>query len=250
MSDPKPRVVAIVQARMGSTRLPGKVMLPLAGRPMIHHVVERVGRVPEIDEVIVATSALERERPLVEYLEGIGIPVFRGSEQDVLERYYFAARNYNADIVVRITADCPLLSPAITSRTIRVFLSEYPKYDYASNARIRSFPRGTDTEVLSFSVLKKAYIEATKPYEREHVTPYIWMKPEQFAIKDIVSPVDLQSLRLTVDEKEDYLLARAVYDSLYPDDPNFDIGEILQLLLLNPNLIKINQNIDQKEIGQ
>jgi len=249
MSDPKPRVVAIVQARMGSTRLPGKVMLPLAGRPMIHHVVERVGRVPEIDEVIVATSTLERERPLVEYLEGIGIPVFRGSEQDVLERYYLAARAYGADVVVRVTADCPLLSPRVSSEVVRTFLA-CEDCDYVSNTLERTFPRGLDTEVVGFPALELAFREAREPGEREHVTPYIWKRPERFRIRQLRGAVDLSSLRWTVDTREDFELARRIFDALYRENPYFDVEEVQELLERHPDWSKINAEVRQKGMDE
>ncbi|XOB98440.1 cytidylyltransferase domain-containing protein [Deinococcota bacterium DY0809b] len=245
----KPRVVAIVQARMGSTRLPGKVMLPLAGKPMIHHVVERVRRVPELDEVVVATSTLEQEQPLVECLHEMGVPVFRGSEQDVLERYYLAAKDFYADAVVRITADCPLISPRVTSAVVRAFLA-CNGCDYVSNTLKRTFPRGLDTEVVRFSALERAHREAATPSEREHVTPYIWKQPDRFRIQQYRGEVDLSALRWTVDTPEDFKLARRVFEALYPKHPRFDVDEVLSLLKRHPEWTEINAGVRQKGVSE
>lgn len=244
-----PRVVAIVQARMGSTRLPGKVMLPLAGKPMIHHVVERVRWVPELDEVVVATSTLEQEQPLVEYLQAMGVPVFRGSEHDVLERYYLAAQAYDADVIIRITADCPLISSRVTSGVVRAFLA-CNDCDYVSNTLERTFPRGLDTEVVRFSALERAHWEATTPSEREHVTPYIWKQPERFRIQQYRGEVDLSTLRWTVDTPEDFEFARRVFGALYPKHLNFDVEKVLSLLKRHPKWAEINAGVRQKGVGE
>lgn len=243
----KERIVAIIQARMASTRLPGKVMMLLAGKPMIYHVIERVSRVPEIDEVVVATSTQEHESLLVNYVKSIGVPIFRGPEEDVLERYYLAARAYRSDIVVRITADCPLISPRVSSEVVRTFLA-CRSCDYVSNTLQRTFPRGLDTEVVRFSALEQAYNEADMASEREHVTPYIWSRPGKFRIQQYIGEIDLSALRWTVDTPEDFAFAQRVFEALYTKTPSFDLKEVLSLLKRHPEWLRINAEVHQKGV--
>lgn len=242
------KIVAIIQARMGSTRLPGKVMKPLVGKPMIYHVVERMRRVASVDEVVVATSVLPAEAPLIAYLESQGIPVFRGDEQDVLARYYEAAKACEADVIVRITADCPLISPTVTGKVISAFLDSAGQCDYVSNALVRTFPRGLDTEVFSFGALEKAFREATAPSDREHVTSYISRQPDVFRLQGITSDEDNSYLRWTVDEEADLQLVRRIYEALYLTKQVFEYEDVLALLTQRPELSAINRHIRQKAL--
>jgi spore coat polysaccharide biosynthesis protein SpsF len=229
------KVVAVVQARMGSTRLHGKVMLPLAGRPVIGHVVDRIRRVPEVDEVVVATSTLQGEQPLIDYLATLpGISIFRGSAQDVLHRYYQAALAAQATVVVRITADCPLLSTRVSSEVIKDALSRPPGWDFVSNTLIRTYPDGLDTEVMTFAAIEVAHRQAALQPEREHVTPYILTHPDRFNLYNVADSTDRHHLRWTLDTPEDYKLISGIYDSLYPSNPLFDYGETLALLDQKP----------------
>ena len=240
-------VVAIIQARMGSTRLPGKVLKPLAGQPMIDHVVARAQCIPGVNEVVVATSTLEKEKPLVSHLKNQSVAVFRGSEEDVLERYYQAASEYDADVVVRITADCPLLSPQVSGRVMRTLQEKRDEVDYVSNTLVRTFPRGLDTEAFFFETLERTHQEASKLRDREHVTRYVRNHSDRFRLADVESDVDNSYLRWTVDEEDDLQLVRQVYDQLYkPDDSAFEYEDVLRLIEEKPELKRINEHVAQK----
>jgi spore coat polysaccharide biosynthesis protein SpsF len=237
------RVVAIVQARLGSTRLPRKVLEPIAGRSMLDWVVSRARAVERVTQVVVATTAADHE--IAAQSERLGVECVRGSEHDVLDRYAQAARASSADVVVRITADCPLLDPDVSSLVVRRFLSEQP--DYASNGLVGSFPRGLDTEVFTREALEIAQREATRPYEREHVTPFLWQQPDRFRLLSIADTADHSDLRLTVDTADDLALVRAIHERLgaAPSYP-----EILALFAREPALARINAHVEQKKLGQ
>jgi spore coat polysaccharide biosynthesis protein SpsF (cytidylyltransferase family) len=193
---------------MGSTRLPGKVMAPIEGHPMIHHVVARA-RASRVEDVWVVTTESPADDALVAWCRTSGVPVFRGSERDVLDRYRRAAQAAEADVVVRVTGDCPLLDPGVVDRTLALF--EQGGYDYASNCNPPTFPDGLDTEVVARAALDRAWREATLPSQREHVTPYVWGNPRLFRLGNLTSAVDLSAHRWTVDEPEDLAFVRAVY---------------------------------------
>jgi len=242
------KVVAIIQARMGSTRLPGKVLAPLQGEPLILRVIQRAQRIPRVDRVIVATSNAPRDDVLVDRLVESSVEIYRGSEDDVLARYQEAAAAAEADVVVRITGDCPLICPSVSGAVVQDFLEHSASCDYASNTRIRTFPRGLDTEVMSAGALARAFREATSPSDREHVTPFIWRNPDAFALRDWVDPVDRSHFRLTVDTPEDLSLAERLYEALHPRDPFFDYAAILECLTRHPEWAGINQGIEQKPV--
>lgn len=240
-------VYAIVQARMGSTRLPGKVLRDLAGKPMLVRDIERIQRASAVDDIIIATTTKPEDDPIVSLCRDIGVNVFRGSENDVLDRYYQAAREYCVKIVVRITSDCPLIEPSVVDRLIREFLSGEPKIDYVSNVfPLRTFPRGLDTEVISFSALERCWKEESNPAYREHVTPYIHHNPNIFRIHEVNHTEDLSTMRWTVDTPEDFELVTQVYK--YLGDAPFSWEDILDLLKQHPELSKINKDIVQKAI--
>ena len=239
------KVVAIVQARMASTRLPGKVLKDLAGETMLARVVGRLRCTSYIDEVLVATTDLTTDDAIVDECRKLSVLVSRGAQDDVLDRYCKAAEFASADVVVRITSDCPLIDPEITSKTVTHFLHELP--DYASNTIVRTYPRGLDTEVMSFSALGRAWQEAQKPYEREHVTPYLLEHPSEFRVVSVVGNRDYSAHRWTVDTPEDFLFVQAVYDRLKPKGI-FSWRDVLDLLDREPELAELNRNVVQKVV--
>ena len=238
---------AIIQARMGSTRLPGKVLADIAGKPMVQRVIERVKAATLLDKVILATTVEERDTPVATLAETLGIDAFRGSVDDVLDRYYQAAKSFGVEVVVRVTADCPLMDPSIIDRAVTTFLEG--DCDYVSTAYpVPTFPDGLDVEVFSIWALEKAWKEASLRSEREHVAPYIWENPHIFRLRNIANPEDLSAMRWTVDEERDLQFVREVYRHL--DDGTgriFGMNEVLSLLERHPELLEINQGIQRNE---
>lgn len=239
--------VAIVQARMGSTRLPGKVLMDIAGRTMLARVIERTRRARRVERVVVAATVDARDEPIVEECRRIDVPVVRGSEQDVLDRYHRAAEEYAADPVVRITSDCPLLEPTVVDQVLEAFQEERP--DYASNVLERTFPQGLDVEVMGRETLERAWRTATQPYERVHVTPYIYQHPDSFRLLAVRADADYSRHRWTVDTAEDLAFVRQVYTKLGPDG-RFGWQAILDLLEKEPKLSQINRHVRQKSLEE
>ena len=233
-------VVAIIQARMGSSRLRGKSLAEIEKRPMLWHVIERVKRAQLVDRVVVATSVAEADDAIEALCHENGVVCFRGSENDVLDRFYHAARAEKPSAVVRITADCPLIDPEVIDRVVRRF--ERGDLDYASNAMVRSYPDGLDTEVFSFSALERAWHEASKTSEREHVTPYLRSEKFRTANVENDSAYMFQHYRWTVDEMEDLEFIRAVYKALRGKEA-FGMRDVLELIEKNPGLEKMNSDI-------
>jgi len=238
----------IVQTRMGSTRLPGKVMMDLCGKPVIDHVIDRLKRSRLSDEIIIATTTLERDKVVVEQAKKNGVKWFCGSEDDVLSRYYCAAKENDLDVVVRVTSDCPLIDPVILDNVVDFYMSN--NYTLVTNAGInfeqRTFPRGLDVEVFSFSMLEYAFNNAQKSYQREHVTPYLY---ETYfdSIYYYKNDVDYSNFRWILDTDEDYALISAIYDRLYKKyGSNFGLYEVLELMKSNPELSMINAHVQQK----
>jgi spore coat polysaccharide biosynthesis protein SpsF len=244
------KVVAIIQARIGSTRLPGKVLADIRGYPMLWHVVARTRAAETLDEVLVATTTEAADDAIVAFCRERGVDCFRGSEEDVLDRYYQAAREHAAGAVVRITSDCPLIDPEIVDKTVRAFLAERPDYapDYASNSLVRTYPRGLDAEVMTFRTLEVTWREARQPYQRTHVTPYIYEHPERFRILPVTGDRDYSAYRWTVDTPEDLELVRAVYDRL--DGDGFLLSDVVRLMEREPELAEINSAIAQKALHE
>jgi spore coat polysaccharide biosynthesis protein SpsF len=241
------KIVAIVQARMGSSRLPRKVLMDLGGAIVLDRVLNRLGRSELIQESLVATTVEPADDAIVEHCERAGRKVFRGAELDVLDRYYQAAKFIEADAVVRITSDCPVIDPAVTDATIRAFLER--RADYASNTRVRTYPRGLDTEVMTVQTLQRAWRESTKPYQREHVTPYIYENPGEFKLHGIENDADCSQHRWTVDTPEDLQLLRTIYERLGGRD-DFGWREVLELVESDPSLADINRHIAQKAVHE
>ncbi len=239
------QIVAIIQARMGSTRLPGKVMREIRGYPMIDWVVGRAERISEVDKTVVATSVLEREKTLVEHLEARDVPVVRGPEEDVLARFVQAAEAANADAVVRLTADCPLLMPEVSEKVVRTFKRR--ECDYASNTIERTYPRGLDTEVISTEALQKTDRKATSSADREHVTRYVRRRPEEFRQCSVAAEIDQSDLRWTVDEEADLKLVGRIYEGLGGQAMDADYEDVLEVLEERPEWADINRQVEQKK---
>lgn len=241
------KIEVFVQARMGSSRLPGKILRPIMDKPMLHFLMERLKRVTHTNDSVILTTTEEKDDAVVEFCEQDNIPFFRGSEEDVLARYYEAALERRPDIIVRMTADCPLLDPQIVDKVIEAFQKE--KCDYMSTITDkRMLPRGLDVEVFSYQALEKAFHHAQKPAEREHVTPYMYWHPELFQIRGFIYPKDCSQYRLTVDTLEDFQLVEKIYEILYPVKPNFTFEDVIDLLEHQPALALINAHIQQKAL--
>lgn len=238
-------VVAIIQAHMGSTRLLGKVMKELAGEPMLARVVNRTQRAQTLDSVVVATTAQPDDDAIAELCAEHGWPCFRGSEKDVLDRYYHASVAHKVDVVVRITSDCPLIDPEIVDRVVQEFLDSRC-LDYVSNTLSpRTFPRGLDVEVMAFDALERAWHEDDNPARREHVTPYIYRHPEKFKLHAVTSDVDYSHMRWTVDTSEDLAFVRKIYEHFGND--RFSWRDVLRVLEEHPEWVEINWYVVQKE---
>jgi spore coat polysaccharide biosynthesis protein SpsF len=241
------KVAAIIQARMGSTRLPGKVLKDLGGESVLARVVGRVSRAKLVDEVVVATTHLPEDDVIVSECRRLGVRFFRGEVRDVLDRYFRAAQEVMAEAIVRITSDCPLIEPEITDKTIQAFIDQRP--DYASNVLQRTYPRGLDTEIMTSDALARSHREAKAPYEREHVTPYIYENPGVFTLLSVKGEKDFSSHRWTVDEPEDLLFLRAVYEAMNNRD-YFSWLDVLSLLERDPSLVELNRHVMQKTLHQ
>jgi spore coat polysaccharide biosynthesis protein SpsF len=241
------KTVAIIQARMASTRLPGKVMMDLAGSPMLARVYRRCRRAHTPDLVMIATTTERQDDVIADFCAGHNWPCFRGSEADVLDRYYQAALREGADPVIRITADCPLIEPEFIDLTVTRFL-ENRSVDYASNLlEACTFPRGLDVEVIAFAALASAWREDDNPAWREHVTPYIYHHPEKFRLLEVMSPVDFGGMRWTVDTPADLAFVRKIYD--YFQNDRFSWRQVLDLLAAQPQWLALNRDPDQKVLA-
>ncbi len=243
------KVVAIIQARMGSTRLTGKVMKNIVGKPMLGHIIDRLKKTQLINEIIIATTK-NKSNLILKLAQEYRTETFIGSEEDVLDRYYQAAQKCKAGVIVRITSDCPLIDPKVIDKVIGYYLKRKKNLDYVTNTLIRSYPRGLDVEVFSLNAIKKAWHEAKEPYQREHVTPYIYEHPEIFRLANIKINKDLSHLRWTVDEKKDLEFVREVYRELYKKDEIFHMQDVINLLNNEPHLMKINERVKQKQSGE
>ena len=236
-------IAAIIQARMGSTRLPGKVLKKAEGKTLLEHVVERVGRAKTLDKIIIATTESPNDDAIVDEAKKLGAEVFRGSEEDVLGRFCGAARKFSAKHVVRLTADCPLMDPEVVDEAVNFYLRSPEKYDYVCNVNPPTYPWGMDVEVFSTKALEKAQKETKLPHEREHVTPYIRNHPEIFNIGNIEYKENFANLRLTVDGPEDLAVVGGVFNELYPKNKHFKLADILNLYGQKPGIFSANSHI-------
>ena len=236
------RVVAIIQARMGSTRLPGKVLKDLAGEPMLTRVVHRTCRAKTLDKVVVATTTQPTDDVIVQLCETQGWDYFRGSEEDVLDRYYRAALAYAAEVVVRITSDCPLIEPEVIDEVVQEFLERQPHVDYAcTHLPQRTFPLGVDLQVMRFDALERAWREDQNPARREHVVSYFDYKQELFCIHSVTSATDYSYMRWTVDWPEDLAFVRQIFDHFGHD--HFSWHDVLAVLEKYPEWLEINRHV-------
>ncbi|CAN5427161.1 glycosyltransferase family protein [soil metagenome] len=238
------RIVAIVQARLGSSRLPGKVLQDLAGATLLARVVERLRAARSIDEIVIATTTQPTDDPIVQEATRLGAKIWRGSETHVLERYIGAARRFSAGAVVRVTSDCPLLDPETVDKVVAGLRSA--PVDYASNVHVRTYPRGLDTEVFYLETLEKIYRQATSPAAREHVTAYVMEKPGEFALSHVTNDHDDSDLRWTVDTEEDLALVRALYAHFRLGTTLRPYREVVEYVRARPELVKLNGHIAQK----
>ncbi|MBI5683049.1 MAG: aminotransferase class III-fold pyridoxal phosphate-dependent enzyme [Deltaproteobacteria bacterium] len=238
-------ILAILQARVSSTRLPGKVLKNIINKPMLLRQIERVRRAKLIDKIIVATSLDLTDNPIEMLCKENDIAYYRGSLDDVLDRFLNAAKPYNPDHIVRLTGDCPLADPVLIDEVISYHLNG--GYDYSSNTLEPTFPDGLDTEVFRYKCLEQAWKESVLPSQREHVTPFIYQQPNRFKIGNFKNTVDLSGLRWTVDEQEDFNLINKIYEGLYPYKPNFSTADILNLLQQKPEWLTINKQFERNE---
>lgn len=227
---------------MASSRLGEKVIMDILGKPLLQHMIERLQHSKYLEDIIIATTTSEKDDRIVDLCEKIGVKTFRGCEDDVLDRYYNATKQYGVNIIVRMTSDCPLIDPKITDRVIKYYLDNRDKFDFVSNMHPPTFPDGLDVEVIPFKTLEKAWKEAKKPHEREHVSPYIWDNPEIFRIGNVAHTEELHlKERWTLDYKEDYLFIKRVFEELYPLKKIFYMEDILELLNKKSEIRRINQ---------
>jgi len=264
--------IAIIQARMGSSRLPGKVLLDIAGKPMLRRVVERTRLAKTIDQVVVATTSEPSDDPVVELCAALGYSSYRGSLFDVLDRYYQAARQYEANHIVRITADCPLIDPEVVDRTVRAFFGQTTEddvllsetnpvsttpnrksYDFVANRLPppwgRTYPIGLDTEVCTFAALETAWKEAKAKHQREHVMPFFYENLQRFRVLLVNHPKDFGELRWTVDTAEDLEALRQIY-ARFPGREDVSWLEVLELYQREPELAQINAQVQHKHYQQ
>lgn len=242
-------IIGIIQARASSRRLPGKVLKPLLGRPMLARQLERLQRAETIDRLVVATSTEKSDDPVEALCTDLEIDCFRGDLEDVLDRVYHAANLYSDDHVrdqiLRLTADCPITDPELIDELVGFHLKG--KFDYSSNCLEPTFPDGLDAEIMTFSALEEAWSEATEPSHLEHVTPFIYSQPERYRLGSFKQKDDFSKLRWTVDEPADFAFVRKVFSMLYPTNPDFGTSDLLDLLVLRPELTRLNAHLERNE---
>jgi spore coat polysaccharide biosynthesis protein SpsF len=238
------KIVGVIQARVGSTRLPGKVLLPLGGRPVLERMLARVACAAQLDEIVVATTRLAADESIRALAAARGVPCVAGHPTDLIDRHLAAARATSADAVVKIPSDCPLIDPAVIDQAVGCFRANAGRYQFVSNLHPGSWPDGNDVEVIRLDALEAAGREAQRPFQREHTTPFIWDQPERFALGNVTwsTGQDLSAThRLTLDYLEDYQLISAVFDALHrPDAPPFTVGAIVAFLDAHPEVRALN----------
>lgn len=238
-------ILAVLQARASSRRLPNKVLLPILGQPMLARQIERVKRSKRIDRIVLATSVEASDQAVADIATLTGVDFYRGSLDDVLDRYYQAAAGFRPEWVVRLTGDCPLADPEVIDRVIGEVING--NFDYGTNAIHPTWPDGLDCEVMRFSALERNWREARSSVEREHVTPFIYNHPDLFRIHHVKGEGDLSGLRWTVDEPRDFEFVTRVYEALYPAKPAFTSSDILDYLGRNPDVLALNADIERNE---
>jgi spore coat polysaccharide biosynthesis protein SpsF len=237
------KVVIVIQARMSSSRLPGKVMMPILGESLLSRMVERLQMIKTPAQLVIATSPEASDDIIEAEAKKIGIPCYRGSLTNLLDRHYQAAKLFDATVVLKIPSDCPLIDPRFVDEVLDFYFAHPGEYDYVSNLHPATFPDGNDVEVMTMPCLEKTWREATRPLELEHTTPYIWENPDQFRIANITWKTGLDysmSHRFTIDYAADYDFIRTVFDYLYPVKKDFSCDDILELLENKPEIYQIN----------
>ncbi len=237
------KIVAIVQARTASTRLPAKVLLPLAGKSVLARQLERVRRSQLIDEIVVATTTDPSDDLIVSMCQSEDVRWFRGDVNDCLDRHYQCALDCKADVVMKVPSDCPLIDPAIIDKVARFYTENSSRYDFVSNLHPPTWPDGNDVEILPIHILEEAWRKATKDYEREHTTPYIWDRPAEYRSATVRWETGMdysKTHRWTLDYEADYHFVFSVYSELYPQNPNFNLYDILKLVESKPEIARIN----------
>lgn len=238
------KVITVVQARLGSSRLPVKVLMPIIGKTVLEHQLERMSHSSHCGEIIVATSDKSADDPIEKLCHELGYTIFRGSELDLLDRHYHCAVEHQADIVAKIPSDCPLIDYRIIDEVFQRFAES--DYDFVSNLHPASYPDGNDCEVFTFQALERSFHNAKKDYEREHTTPYMWENPAIFALGNVQwhEALDLSmSHRFTIDYIEDFQFISRVFEELYPMNPTFSVYDILDLLAAKTEIYSINQSL-------
>jgi spore coat polysaccharide biosynthesis protein SpsF len=245
----KDKVVASIQVRTGSTRLPGKVLKKICNKPMLLLMLERLSKCELLDDIIIATTNNKNDDPIFELVKKHGYKVFRGDEFDCLDRHFQAVKNSNAKFICKITPDCPLIDPEIVDKVIRYFLENKNKFDFVSNTHPPTYPDGLDVEMFSSSALEKTWKEAKSKEEREHTTTYMWKNPSIFRIGSVIMP-DKKNLftkeRWTVDYPEDFEFVKAIYENLYENGRIFLMDEIFEFLMKRKDIKKINHHLVEK----
>ncbi|MCW3128371.1 MAG: Polysaccharide biosynthesis protein [Bacteroidetes bacterium] len=235
------KIVTVIQARSGSTRLPGKVMMDILGRPLLIRMVERVQRAKLAGTIVIATTTEGSDDVIEELCKKENLPCYRGDHEDLLDRHYQAGKLYGADAVVKIPSDCPLIDPTVIDKVLQYYLDN--NFDFVSNMHPASYPDGNDVEIMSIAAMEKAWQNAMLKMEREHTTPYIWEHPELFTIGNVLWETGLDysmSHRLTIDYPEDFAFIERVYEELYPGNPAFGLSDILHLTREKPEIYEIN----------
>jgi spore coat polysaccharide biosynthesis protein SpsF len=242
-----PRIVATIEARMTSIRLPGKVLKEAVGKPMLELMIERLKRVPSLDGIVVATTTNATDDPVAALANRLGVGIWRGSEDDVLSRVLDAAVHHRIDVIVETTGDCPLIDPTAVEDCIRVYRAA--KVDYVSNVLERSYPVGMDTQVFATSILADVARRTDDPADREHVSLYIYRHPEIYSLRNVPAPPALArpDLALTLDTPEDYRLIGAVFEALYPKNPAFALADVLAFLDRRPEIAAMNAHVRRKK---
>jgi spore coat polysaccharide biosynthesis protein SpsF len=234
----------ILQARTGSTRLPGKVLLEVLGKSMIEHLIERLKAAKSCDRIIIATTTAKGDDAIAALADRLKLKTYRGSVDDVLNRFYQAGRTFGLAHIIRITADCPLMDPAVIDKGVAEYFSSGA--DYCSNVLKRTFPDGEDVEIFSFNTLEKTWKEAKLAFDREHVTPYIRKHPELFKLANFKNGTNISDKRWTLDKEEDLVFIKKVYEALYPVNNYFGMDEVLSFIKNNPDVEDINRKLAKK----
>jgi spore coat polysaccharide biosynthesis protein SpsF len=238
------KIVVVVQARMSSSRLPGKVLFPILGESLLFRMIERLRRVKYPINIVVATSMDETDKIIEVVCQEKGIECYRGQLQDLLDRHYQVGLTKEANAVIKIPADCPLIDPQIIDKVIDFYLEHETEYDYIGNLHPATYPDGNDVELMTFDALEQAWKEAHRPLELEHTTPYFWENPDKFRIANLIweSGLDYSmSHRFTIDYYEDYQFIKRVFEELYPNNPEFSMEDILKLIDSKPDIYDINK---------